>query len=58
MNKGALAGITVIDLTRVLAGPYASMLMADMGANIIKVEVPKKGDTVEAMSKLGESVIS
>ncbi|HWR31823.1 MAG TPA: CoA transferase, partial [Negativicutes bacterium] len=44
MKHGALSGTTVIDLTRVLAGPYASMLFADMGANIIKVEVPKKGD--------------
>lgn len=44
MKQGALSGTTIIDLTRILAGPYASMLLADMGANIIKVEVPKKGD--------------
>lgn len=44
MNKGALSAITVLDLTRVLAGPYSSMLLADMGANVIKLEVPGQGD--------------
>jgi CoA:oxalate CoA-transferase len=42
--KGPLSGVTVVDLSRILAGPYCTMLMAELGARVIKVEPPGKGD--------------
>jgi formyl-CoA transferase/CoA:oxalate CoA-transferase len=47
-SPGPLAGITILDLTRVLSGPYCTMLLGDMGARVIKVEQPGRGDDTRA----------
>jgi crotonobetainyl-CoA:carnitine CoA-transferase CaiB-like acyl-CoA transferase len=43
-----LSGLTVVDFTRVLSGPYCTMLLADMGARVIKIEQPAGGDDTRA----------
>lgn len=45
MNQ-PLTGVRVIDLTRILSGPFCTMLLGDMGADVIKVEAPGKGDPI------------
>src|SRR5947209_19856877 len=42
--EAALSDVVVIDLSRVLAGPYCTMMLGDMGATVIKIEQPGKGD--------------
>jgi len=43
-QHGPLSGITIIDLSRILAGPYCTLLLAELGARVIKVEPPQQGD--------------
>ena len=50
MRKPPLDGIVVLDLSRVLAGPLATMLLADLGARVVKVEDPRGGDVRAAGS--------
>lgn len=51
IGEGPLAGIRVVDLTAMLAGPFATMLLSDLGADVVKIE-PPTGDTTRAVGPL------
>nr|WP_255357854.1 CoA transferase [Geomicrobium sp. JCM 19037] len=52
LQSGPLAGIRILDLSTMIAAPYGATLLSDFGAEVIKVEIPNKGDTLRSMGLL------
>jgi crotonobetainyl-CoA:carnitine CoA-transferase CaiB-like acyl-CoA transferase len=54
--QGPLSGVRVVDLTRILSGPFCSMLLGDLGADVVKVEAPGKGDHVRGQGVIRDGL--
>ena len=52
MAKKALEGLKVLDIGNIIAGPWCSTIMADFGAEVIKVEMPGSGDMIRSMGRI------
>ena len=55
-GTGPLAGLQILDLTRLLPGPYATLVLADLGADVVKVEEPEVGDYLRALPPMAGEV--
>lgn len=58
INNGPLTGIKIVDISTMIAAPFGATLLADLGAEVVKVELPKKGDTLRTVGpwKDGEAL--
>ena len=56
MAREALEGVRILDISTVIAGPWGAGILADFGADVIKVEMPERGDAFRAMGPLKDGV--